>query len=225
MQFFYNPEPIDKKISEIKKYFKKSMNGEVSHTMSSMGANYKVNYGIEYLRIKQISAHYQPNKDLAERLWNLNIREAMILATLLYPIDSFSKQTAEDWATQINQPELVEYFTMNILAKVEFANPLIIEWIISDNDWKKITAFTLSARTYKKLTDKEIEKIILEIEKQATTDNFHLYKSMALSLSRMCRIDKSTTERIKNLIETFKHSQEKSKQYIATTVETEISFS
>ncbi len=224
MQLFYNPKPIDDKIVEIKRKFRHLMNGEVSATMGSMGSNYKVNYGIEYLRLKELATQYQPNSDLAGRLWNLNIREAMILATLLQPTDRFTEEQANRWLEKINQPELVEYFCMNLLSKLDFASQLAIKWINSNDVWKQITGFTLSARIYSQLIDWESEEIINEAYKKSDTENLHLYKSIALSLSRICRRNKDISTKINKIVEEFETSDMISKKYIAYQVSTEISF-
>lgn len=224
MNFIYNPKQIDKQISEIKKRFRKSMNGEVSQTMSSMGANYKVNYGIEYPRLKQIANHYKPSKDLAERLWAINIRETMILATLLHPIEDFTIKIAHNWIETINQPEQVEYLTMNILSKVKYAKEIALESIKSNKTWTRIIGFTLSARIYNQFDSHEVDNIIKTIEKDSETEDFHIYKSMALSLSKLCRINKNTTEKIRKIIPDLEQSNSISKKYIATTVKSEIIF-
>ncbi len=224
MQLFYNPKPIDDTISEIKKKFRKLMNGEVSATMQSMGATYRVNYGIEYFRLKDLAQQYQPNADLSTRLWNLNIRETMIMATLLYPIDAFTKEQANQWLEKVNQPELVEYYCMNLLSKLDFASELVLEWIDADNIWKQITGFTLSARIYPKLKDNEVEKIIDRAYLHSATDNLHLYKSVALSLGRMCRISKNIAEKISPIVQELEQSDRLSQKYIAYQVITEMSF-
>ncbi len=224
MQLFYNPKPIDDIISEIKKKFRKLMNGEVSATMQSMGANYRVNYGIEYFRLKDLAKQYQPNTDLSERLWNLNIRETMIMATLLQPIDAFTKERANQWLEKVNQPELVEYYCMNLLSKLEFATELVLEWLNSENIWKQITGFTLSARIYQQSTDLKSQKIVDKAYQMSETDNLHLYKSIALSLGRICRKNKEMVTRINQIVEEFEKSDSISKKYIAYQVATEISF-
>ncbi len=224
MQLFYNPKPIDNTISEIKRKFRKLMNGEISSTMQSMGSVYRVNYGIEYLRLKNLASQYPQNSDLSERLWNLTIRETMIMATLLQPVDEFSKEQANRWLEKVNQPELVEYYCMNLLSKLDFAPELVLEWINSDNVWKKITGFILSARIYQQFTDLECQKIIDKGYQYSLTDNLHLYKSIALSLSRICRVNKEVATKINKIVEEFETSDVVSKQYIAHQVSTEMSF-
>jgi 3-methyladenine DNA glycosylase AlkD len=73
-------------IREIKAQFRLFMNGVASHSMREKGLDYKLNFGIELPRLKEISLRYEKNHSLAVEVWKENIRECKILATLLQPI-------------------------------------------------------------------------------------------------------------------------------------------
>ena len=75
-------------IKEIKSKLRLYMNGMISQSMRDKGMDYKLNFGIEYPRIKEIAAEYEPNHELAQALWKENIRECKIMAGLLQPADS-----------------------------------------------------------------------------------------------------------------------------------------
>ena len=64
---------IHETIREIKSKFRLFMNGVVSQSMREKGFDYKLNFGIEYPRIKEIAAGYEPNHELAQALWKENI--------------------------------------------------------------------------------------------------------------------------------------------------------
>ena len=88
-----NPK-LEAQITEIRRKIRLSMNGIVSGQMTEKGIHYKKNYGVSIPRIKEIASTYPPSHDLAQRLWNLQIRETMIMATLLEPAGSFQSQQA-----------------------------------------------------------------------------------------------------------------------------------
>ena len=71
------------KIREIKKQFRLFMNGVVSQSMREKGLDYKLNFGIELPRLKEIAAKFEQNHEVAQALWKENIRECKILAGLL----------------------------------------------------------------------------------------------------------------------------------------------
>ena len=78
---------VHETLKEIKSKFRLYMNGPVSQSMREKGMDYKINFGIEYPRIKEIAAGYEPNHELAQALWKENIRECKIMAGLLQPAE------------------------------------------------------------------------------------------------------------------------------------------
>ena len=64
---------VNELIKDIKKQFRLYMNGVVSQSMREKGLDYKLNFGIEVPRIKEIAAKYEKNHDLAQAMWKENI--------------------------------------------------------------------------------------------------------------------------------------------------------
>lgn len=60
---------VHETIREIKSKFRLFMNGKISQSMREKGIDYKLNFGIEYPRIKEIAAGYECNHELAQALW------------------------------------------------------------------------------------------------------------------------------------------------------------
>ncbi len=200
------------------------MNGIVSEQMTRNGIVYKKNFGVSIPRIKEIVSSYKPNHDLAQRLWNLQIRETMIMATLLEPVDTFTPQIAADWVKDFNQIEIIEQACMNLFCKLLFSNLLCQEWISSDSNWIQVTGFILAARIVEKLSQTEINIFIDKALKASDTDNFHLYKAVALCLSRFCRKNKETAAYILKELTAIPEITSIGQQYISNEVKQEILF-
>lgn len=224
MKFYISNPDLDAKIAEIRRKIRLSMNGVVSEQMEKNGILYKINYGVSIPRLKEIAKTYTPNHDLAQRLWLLQIRETMILATLLEPTDKFSPELADEWVESFHQTELVEQSCMNLFSKLPFASTLAIRWIQSHKLWIQITGYVLAARIAPVFNHDEITGIIKRISELSTTEELHLYKAMALCLSRIARKDKDTATYILKEIEAFIDSSHTAQQYIATEVKQEILF-
>ena len=62
-------------LKEIKTQLRMAMNGTASASMREKGLAYKLNFGVELPRLKQIAAQYEKNHELAQALWKENIRE------------------------------------------------------------------------------------------------------------------------------------------------------
>jgi len=221
--YIANPE-LDQQIKEIRVKIRLSMNGIVSDKMSQNGIFYKKNYGVDVPRIKEIAKSYIPNHDLAQRLWNLQIRETMIMATLLEPLDKFTEKMAQQWVESFNQIEIVEQACMNLFSKLTYAGSLSLKWIHSDKTWIQISGFILAARIANKFNENEIAEIVQAALNLAKTDELHLYKAVALCLSRCSRRDKNTATYILKEINPFSQSSSISQQYIYDEVKQEILF-
>ena len=224
MKYYISNPDLDQQIAEIKRKIHLSMNGIVSEQMAQNGISYKKNYGVNIPRIKEIAKAYAPNHDLAQRLWNLQIREAMILATLLEPADKFTEELAESWAESFNQIEIVEQACMNLFSKLSYAGSLSVKWIQSDKIWLQITGFVLAARVFANFNLNVIAQITHRAVELSTTNDLHTYKAMALCLSRCCRNGKGAATYILKEIEAFSQSSSISQQYIYHEVKQEILF-
>lgn len=227
MKLFFNNDNIDSTVKEIRLRLRTSMNGEVSQSMKKRGANYHIIYGVEYPRLKNIAKNYTPNADLAYRLWSINIRETMILATLLQPIDTFTHKDANQWIKNINQIELVEYLCMNLLSKVHFAKEFVWEWVASENIWHSITALTLAARIANQFDTADTKRLLAYINEMSDTSYSSLHQTIAMSraLIRLCEADTNTAQQIKNELKSYnKATSSTSHQYIYQEVMATLSF-
>lgn len=122
------------------------MNGMVSQSMREKGMEYKLNFGIEYPRIKEIAAGYEPDHELAQALWKENIRECKILAGLLQPADTFYPEIADIWIEGMDYPELAEYTVMNLFQRLPYALEVVFRWMADEREMFQLCGFLLMAR-------------------------------------------------------------------------------
>lgn len=160
------------------------MNGAVSSSMRDKGINYRMNFGVGIPIINKISQKYSKDKDLADTLWNEDVRELKILATLLYPIDKFTKEVAIIWINEVKDQELREQLCKNLLQNFSFANELVEECSTNSNNFIRTTAYWLFARlcivkseaVYKINSDKLLQRAISDLK-----DDSMLLKQSALN--------------------------------------------
>lgn len=137
---------IHETIKDIKSKFRLFMNGMVSQSMREKGMGYKLNFGIEYPRIKEIAAGYEPDHELAQTLWKENIRECKILAGLLQPADTFYPEIADIWIEGMDYPELAEYTVMNLFQRLPYASEVVFRWMADEREMFQLCGFLLMAR-------------------------------------------------------------------------------
>ena len=137
---------IQDTIREIKSKFRLFMNGMVSQSMREKGIDYKLNFGIEYPRIKEIAADYPCSHELAQALWKENIRECKIMAGLLQPVDGFCREIAEIWIEDMRYPELAEYTVMNLFQRLPYASEVVFPWIADEREYFQLCGYLLMTR-------------------------------------------------------------------------------
>lgn len=159
---------IHETIKDIKSKFRLFMNGMVSQSMREKGMEYKLNFGIEYPRIKEIAAGYEPDHELAQALWKENIRECKILAGLLQPADTFYQEIADIWIEGMDYPELAEYTVMNLFQRLPYASEVVFRWMADEREMFQLCGFLLMARLLMK-GEKLNERAEAEFLDQACT--------------------------------------------------------
>lgn len=130
----------------IKARFRLFMNGPVSQSMREKGLDYKLNFGIEYPRIREIAADFPKDHKLAQALWKENIRECKILAALLQPLDSFCPELADIWIEDMHYPELAQYTVMNLFQHLPYAPQAVFRWMADEREYFQLCGFLLMAR-------------------------------------------------------------------------------
>lgn len=117
--FVFNPE-VDEKIKAIMHLINLRKSGEVANLISNSYNDYRVSYGVSLNYLKEISSIYQKDNQLAEQLWYKEIRETMIMATMIADPGSISEKVLIEWTELIKASELAEQFAKNILSKSEY---------------------------------------------------------------------------------------------------------
>ena len=224
MNYGFITTELDLQSTEILQKIKLSMNGITTNLMTNRGIVYKKNYGVAIPRLKEIASTLTPNHQLAQHLWKLSIRETMILATILQPIDEFKLEIAQNWISKFDQIEIIEQCCMNLFSKLPYASSLSIDFLRSENEWLNITGFILAARIYEQLNNLEVEIIIQKSLELLEIEHFQLNKSIALCLSRLCRKNKETASLVWNHIKEFNIEKSNHKAFIYSEVEQELLF-
>lgn len=137
---------MDEILKSIRVDLRRSMNGDVSKNMRDKGLDYKINFGIDVIRLRTLAKRHQPNAELAELLWKQQPRELKIMATLLYPPSEFSIKNAHKWIREIPTHEIREHLCMNLLQNLDYADNLVANWILSENEELRISGFWLVSR-------------------------------------------------------------------------------
>ena len=135
-------------VREIKSKLRLFMNGVLSQSLREKGLQYRLIFGVELPRLKEIAAGYEKNHDLAQALWKEDIRECKILAAYLQPTDTFDPELADFWMEQIHNTELADYVTMALFRHLPYASQKAFQWIASENRMEVYTGFRLMSHLF-----------------------------------------------------------------------------
>lgn len=130
-------------VRDIKGKLRLFMNGVLSQSLREKGLKYRLIFGVELPRLKEIASGYEQNHDLAQALWKEDIRECKILAAYLQPTDTFCPEFADIWMEQIHNTELADYVCMILFRRLPYASQKAFQWMASENRMEIYTGFRL----------------------------------------------------------------------------------
>ena len=140
------PSSVDDDVKKIKRSFRLFMNGVASSSMRDKGLEYKINWGIPVTRLRDMAAQYAPSVALAERLWESDVRECKILATMLMPAERFSEPMALSWLSACNNQEMVEMLVFNLVQNMPDVETFVVSLLHSDEPNAPLAALHLVSR-------------------------------------------------------------------------------
>ena len=137
-------------VKQIKRSFRLYMNGVTSTSMRQKGLDYKINWGVSQMDLRHMAEQYGKDKALAAALWQENIRECKILATLIMPAADFTASEAMEWAATLLTVEMAETAVFNLfqhMAEAEQLSQLLLE---NEEKLLRICAYNLVCRLLKR---------------------------------------------------------------------------
>lgn len=220
-------ENVHETIKDIKSKFRLFMNGMISQSMREKGMDYKLNFGIEYPRIKEIAAGYEPNHELAQALWKENIRECKILAGLLQPVDTFYSEIADIWIEDMRYPELAEYTVMNLFQHLPYASEVVFRWMADEREYFQLCGFLLMARLL--MNGQELnERAAAEFLDQAYTavenDCMVVQKAASVALRKFARQSRDNKKTVSKQLGLWMKSEKPVVQGLAEEIKMDLEY-
>lgn len=213
-------------VQQIRKECRLAMNGITSTSMREKGVVYKINFGLVLQQIKDIASHYDKSKELAELLWKEDTRELKILATMLYPVESFSKETADAWLAEIPNQEMREQVCLNLFQNLPYALQKAEEWTNDKDSNIRITGYWLLARL---ILSKRVEQALfpdsfIYLFEDIACDNLFLRNASLLVIKHIGRQSKHLADDIIHRMQSYKDSSNVLKEEAYNNVVFELEF-
>lgn len=166
MNFILDNPETEKDFQQLLRQIKLRKNGDVSTSMKRQGIEYKLNWGVSVVELRELAKEIKPDHLLALKLWNKQWRETMILATLLDEPEKVTEEQMDFWTKSFENREIAEQASANLWVKTKFAFAKAIEWSRGKKHPVRFTGIHLMGRlsiTQKNAIDEMFEPFFEEL--------------------------------------------------------------
>jgi 3-methyladenine DNA glycosylase AlkD len=201
------------------------MNGPVSNSMKNFGIGYKLNYGVSIPLLRDIAQKYKGNHELALELFQREIRECKIVASMIADPSSLTGEQIDNWAQSFTNIEIVEQVCSNLLWKSEYALSRSIEWCLSCNELLQRAGLIIAARSANNQDAKDIVfEPYLDIIDNFDDDVIAPLKSpIEFTLRQIGKRNSSFREKVLNLAQKMADSDNEHRAWIGSQILFELS--
>ncbi len=192
---------------DILKKLKSLYNPRAVEGMAKYGITAKRAYGVSIPNLRKIAREIGKDHELAQQLWELNIRETRILASMIDDPELVTEQQMEIWVKEFDYWEICDQVCQNLFIHTKFAYQKAIEWAGRDEEFVKRAGFALMAWLAfkdKGAKDEEFEEFLSLIKRESTDDRNFVKKAINWALRQ---IGKRNLNLNKKAIETAKEIQ------------------
>jgi 3-methyladenine DNA glycosylase AlkD len=178
-------------INDIKKELRANMNG-VASAHARQTEDYRVNWGIELPRVKNIADEIAENcaqknistRELAQALWKESTRECKILACMLMPSDEIDEEVCEIWMENIRTEEIATMFCLYLVQRLPYASTKAYEWMAHEKSIPQTCGFlTLCHLMRKYELSPDAQEEFLD-QAAASLDNKYAIKALQIYASQ-----------------------------------------
>ncbi len=109
-------------------------NGVVADALRRGGSKFSIIFGVNLPQLAEIAREFGPDMSFAERVWaNSTTRESMLIAPMLMPRDSMTREMAERWIAESPEREVTDVLCLKLLRYMPYALELAQDLIAGDS--------------------------------------------------------------------------------------------
>jgi hypothetical protein len=146
MIFLLDKPESEKEFQQLLNLIKMHKNGDVASSMKKQGIEYKINWGVPVVELRQLMHGYTPSHLLSLKLWNKQWRESMILATFLDVPAEVTEEQMDFWTKSFENYEIAEQASTNLWVKTKYAFIKALEWSRGKKHIVRFTGIHLMGR-------------------------------------------------------------------------------
>lgn len=142
------------KMQLLKRRFFAMRNGAVADSLRRSGAPYRIIFGLNLPQIVEIARDFGPDASMAMELRaNTTTRESMLIAPMLFPVESLTPAMAVEWLKDAPTPEVVDVVCLKLIKNIEGADEVVKELAESETPLHRYAAVRLGANLLPRYID------------------------------------------------------------------------
>ncbi len=114
--------------------------------MSRVGIDDQKAMGVKVPHLRELGKKIGKDHELAQHLWDGQIRETMILAGIIDDPKQVTEEQLDQWVADFYDWEVCDQMIMNLFEKTPFAVDKAKEWCRRDEEFVKRAGFVMMAR-------------------------------------------------------------------------------
>jgi len=155
---------------QIRKEFFAYRNGIIADQLKAAGDPHTMIMGCQLADVIAITNQYEKSAELAQALWNdKNHRECRMAATMLYPVEEFSLETALAWCKSVESVEIADVLCHRLLRHLDYAPQLWEQLRDSKLPLVKYTAWRLALNLLMMNRIEKTDDIRMMVDKELAT--------------------------------------------------------
>jgi 3-methyladenine DNA glycosylase AlkD len=156
--------------------------------MGRFGINTRNALGVTVTELRGLARRIGRDHDLAAALWQSEIHEARLLATMVDEPSSVTEGQMERWVSDITSWDLCDQLCGNLFDRTPYAFEKALGWSRRDEEFVKRAGFALMATSAvhrKDVSDARFEVFLPAISAQATDDRNYVKKAVSWALRQI----------------------------------------
>ena len=156
--------------------------------MARCGITPDSTYGVSIPNLRKVAKEIGIDHELAQQLWETDIRETMILACMVDDPEMTTEEQMERWAGDFDYWEICDQCCQNLFENTKFAYQKCVEWSSNEQEFIKRAGFVLMARLAfkdKRAEDSQFEKFLPIIKREASDSRNYVKKAVNWALRQI----------------------------------------
>lgn len=113
--------------------------------MRRFGINAKNGLGVAVPKLRLLARRYRNNHSLALQLWDTDIHDARLLATMVEDATQVTEQQMENWVADFNSWDICDQCCGGVFDKTPYAFQKAMEWTSRSEEFVKRAGFAMMA--------------------------------------------------------------------------------